>query len=728
MGLARFALLELAEQKFASRLFLDAKKILQEILGSEPNNSRVNELLAYILWGEGNSERGLELLQKAVSVSECSASALYELAVIYTNQGRYSEASDLFQGALNKSGGFFELYHEYGRALASDGHYQQSLEIFTKAEAINPSSVEVLFNLGRLNELLKNSENAMAYYDKALNLNSAFVPALNNKAMMLNDSRKFGEAIASYDHALIFEPDNVELLSNKGNSLINMHRHSEAVEVFTKALSIDPDYFGAIESLANVLSTLKQYANALPYAEKALLLNPQRPYLYGLVVHLRSLICNWKHFNQDVIAVQKLIEAGQKTILPFQALCLFDDPKLQYQCSSIFSASADKLSEIDNHCKPHSENKKIRIAYFSSDFGYHPVSFLIAEVFELHDRSSFDVIGFSVGPNTKDPMRTRLEDAFDEFYDVLDLQDEDIAKLSRELKIDIAIDLTGYTQDSRTNIFSFKAAAVQVNYLGYPGTLVTPYIDYIIADTVLIPELDQQFYSEKIAYLPNSYQPNDRSRNISKEQLTREMYGLSEQQFVFCCFNNNFKITPTVFEKWMQILKKCDQGVLWLLEDNIDASNNLRMAAQESGISVDRLIFATREPMDKHIARMRLANLFLDTSPYNAHTTASDALWAGLPVLTYLGKSFASRVAASLVNAVHLPEMVVQSLDDYVQTAVSLSKSPARLEEIRCQLDSARASHPLFDTVAYVAGLEKAFVKMHELALAHKPPATFYIH
>jgi predicted O-linked N-acetylglucosamine transferase (SPINDLY family) len=299
--------------------------------------------------------------------------------------------------------------------------------------------------------------------------------------------------------------------------------------------------------------------------------------------------------------------------------------------------------------------------------------------------------------------------------------------MSRDLKIDIAIDLTGYTQDSRTNIFFHYAAPVQVNYLGYPGTLGAPYIDYIVADRILIPEAEQSFYSEKIAYLPHSYQPNDRHRKISDDRMTRSMHGLAEDAFVFCCFNNNFKITPKVFGVWMQILKRVDRSVLWLLEDNVDASNHLRKAAIAHGISEERLVFAPRAPMDRHIARMRLANLFLDTAPYNAHTTASDALWAGLPVLTNTGKSFASRVAASLLNAVGLPELAVDSSQEYIEMAVNLSADPSRLKLIRAKLESSGHQHPLFDTVSYVRGLEEAFVKMNTLSLAGEQATTFYI-
>jgi predicted O-linked N-acetylglucosamine transferase (SPINDLY family) len=718
--------LQLAEQKFVKRDFLGAKIILEEIVSSDPTCSRANELLAYILWNEGNTQRGLEYLKKAVSASDCSPIALYEIAVIYTNQGNYSEAIPLFEKSLERSGGFFELYHEYGRALASNGNYQKSLAIFLKAEAIHPGSVEVLFNLGRLNELLENAENALHYYEKVLSIDASYGPALNNRAGILNDRKQYQEALASYERALSLEPNNPELLTNKGAALSNLGRHAEAVEVFTKALNISPTYFDALELATYALCTLKRYKQALSYAEKALQINPLKPYLFGFAAHLRSLICDWKSFDEDALVINKKIDDGEKVVLPFQALCMFDDPALQYQCAKIFAQGEHSTHVVRKQSPSQLATKKIRIGYFSADFGYHPVSFLIAEVFELHDRERFEVVGFSVGPNTGDPMRKRLEKSFDEFHDVVYLQDREIAKLAKDKNIDIAIDLTGYTQDSRTNIFSYRAAPVQVNYLGYPGTLGAPYIDYIIADPILIPESEQQFYTEKIAYLPHSYQPNDRLRKIADDEITRSMHGFAEDDFVFCCFNNNFKITPKVFGLWMKILQRVDQSVLWLLEDNADASNNLRKAAIAYGISERRLVFAPRAPMDKHIARMRLANLFLDTLPYNAHTTASDALWAGLPVLTCKGRSFASRVAASLLHAVNLPELIVESSEAYVETAISLARDTKRLLAMRAKLENSR-HQPLFDTPAYVSELEKALLKMHAQYLAAEPATTFYI-
>jgi len=372
------------------------------------------------------------------------------------------------------------------------------------------------------------------------------------------------------------------------------------------------------------------------------------------------------------------------------------------------------------------KNEKIRIGYFSADFKNHPVAFLIAELFELHDRSRFEIYGFSL-VNAADEMRGRLKLAFDHFIEVGRESDIEAAQLCRSLNIDIAVDLTGFTKDARTAIFAHRAAPIQVNYLGYPGTMGVDYIDYIIADNTLIsPEL-QSCYSEKVVCLPNSYQVNDRKRLISDRQFTRQGLGLPENGFVFCCFNNNFKILPTTFEGWMRILKAVEGSVLWLFQDNSWAVENLKKEAEKLGIAADRLVFAERMPLPDHLARHRLADLFLDTFPYNAHTTASDALWTDLPVLTLMGQSFASRVAASLLNAVGLPELITRTQEEYEALAIELALSPKKLADLKLKLSNNRLTAPLFDTPLFTKHLEAAYIQMYECHQSGLEPTHFSV-
>jgi predicted O-linked N-acetylglucosamine transferase (SPINDLY family) len=349
---------------------------------------------------------------------------------------------------------------------------------------------------------------------------------------------------------------------------------------------------------------------------------------------------------------------------------------------------------------------KIRLGYYSADFYNHATCILMAELFEKHDRSKFELFAFSFGPDIKDHMRTRVEAAFDQFIDVSTMSDKEIAEFSRMLGIDIAIDLKGSTKDHRFGIFSYRAAPVQVSYLGYPGTMGAEYIDYLIADKTLIPEESQKFYTEKIAYMPHSYQVNDRSRVISDSVFTKQEVGLPEEGFVFACFNSNYKITPDVFDVWVRILKSVEGSVLWLFEDNETAATNLRKEAQKRGLAPERLVFAPKMEISEHLARHKLADLFIDTLPCNAHTTASDALWAGLPVLTCMGESFASRVAASLLNAIEMPELITSSLTEYEELAVALGKDPQRIQALKQKLERNKLTTPLFDSSLFTSSFE----------------------
>jgi predicted O-linked N-acetylglucosamine transferase (SPINDLY family) len=358
------------------------------------------------------------------------------------------------------------------------------------------------------------------------------------------------------------------------------------------------------------------------------------------------------------------------------------------------------------------------VAYLSADFHDHATAYLMAEFFERHDSTRFETIAISFGPDRQDGMRQRLRQAFGQFIDVRGHSDAEVAQLLRSLEVDIAVDLKGYTQDCRTGILARRCAPVQVNYLGFPGTMGAPYIDYIVGDATVTPPGCERFYTEHIVRLPHSYQVNDRQRAIAAQTPTRQQQGLPDEGFVFACFNNNYKITPEVFGIWMRLLAQVQGSVLWLLADNDAAPAHLRSEAAARGIDSRRLVFAPRAPLPEHLARHRLADLFLDTLPYNAHTTASDALWAGLPVLTCLGASFAGRVAASLLRAAGLPELVATSLADYEALAFALATTPGRLAALRARLERSRLECPLFDTAAFVRSMERAYEEMVRRARA----------
>jgi len=447
------------------------------------------------------------------------------------------------------------------------------------------------------------------------------------------------------------------------------------------------------------------------------------------LIHLKMKVCIWSGLQASSVNVSKKLLTKKKAVLPFMLLTLNDDTQLHRKISENY---------ISDKCPPNStlgpisrreKKEKIRIAYFSPDFRNHPVSFLTAELFETHNRKTFEVVAFSLQKTPDDDESSiRLRKGFDRFIEVENMSDSQIAQLSRELEIDIAIDLAGLTQDSRTGIFSYRAAPIQVNWLGYPGTIGANFIDYIIADKTIIPESHQAFYAEKIAYLPNTYMVDDSKRVASSRIFTREECGLPENAFVFCCFNNDYKFNPLLVDCWSRILKRAENSVLWISENNMLFKNNIKIEFQNRGVNPDRIVFAPRlESMADHLARYSLADLFLDTHPYNAHTTAVDSLKAGVPVITLMGQSFASRVAASLLSAIKLPELVTNSQDEYEALATELATNPNKLIDIKIKLIYGRFTTPLFDTLMFTQHLESAYTQMMERYWNNFPPDHIHI-
>jgi predicted O-linked N-acetylglucosamine transferase (SPINDLY family) len=465
----------------------------------------------------------------------------------------------------------------------------------------------------------------------------------------------------------------------------------------------------------------KHYRDAVASFDHALAVRPGYRHLRGMRLHTLMHICAWDDFSAALAQVEAKMGEGEAASAPFAMLALSQSAPLQKLAAQRWAEEKFPRRVAYAPMPGSPATDKIRIGYFSADFREHPVSWLMAELFERHDRSRFEVYGFSFGPNDGSPMRSRLAAGFDHFVEVRHLSDSDIAQRSRELGIDIAIDLGGYTEGSRAGIFASRAAPVQVSYIGYLGTMGAPCIDYLLADETLVPPADRQHYTEKIAYLP-WYQANDTQRRIADKTFTRAELGLPAQGVVFCCFNNNYKITPHTFDGWMRILKRVAGSVLLLYADNPEAATNLKAAARLRGVDDTRLIFGGFLPRADYLARYRAADLFLDTQPYNAGTTASDALWAGLPVLTRLGTTFAGRMAASVLQAAGLPQMITTSQQAYEDLAVALATDPHKLGIIRQQLAANRATMPLFDIATFTRHVEALYRQMHERRLAELAP------
>jgi predicted O-linked N-acetylglucosamine transferase (SPINDLY family) len=692
--------------------FQEAEKIYLQVLRLQPKNFDANQLLGTLSAQTKQFDKALKYLSKALQIKPDFVEGYNNKANVLKELRRLDEAIMSYKKAIQLNPQFAVAFFNLGNAYRELKKNDLAISHFQKAIAIQPNYVDALNNLGLLFVELRRFEDGIAQYARALQIKPDFVECLNNYGRALIFLEQYNHAIKIFEQAIEMKGNYGEAYNNMGVAFEFLQKFPEALACYEKAIEYLPEYGVAYVNQAKSLLELKFLDEALQAYEKASLYNPEINYLFGHLQAIKMQMCLWDGLDENTQIICRGVMNHEKINLPFPMLRLTDDLALQKKCAEINAKDLypenSKLGPISQR----SRKEKIRIGYYSADFHQHATAILMAEFFELHDKNKFEIIAFSFGPKIEDDMRVRLRKSFDQFIEVNDLTNEDVAKLSRELQIDIAVDLKGYTKNLRTGIFAYRAAPIQVNYLGYPGTMGSSYIDYIIADQTLIPPEHYAGYSEKIMALPNSYQPNDRQRKISEELVTKKDCGLPDDGFIFCCFNNNYKITPKRFNSWMYLLKQVPGSVLWVFEDNAFASANLIKEAEAKGISADRIIFAKFTNPSKHLARIRLADLFLDTSFYNAHTTASDALWVGLPILTCCGNSFASRVAASLLNAIEVPELITHSEEEYTQVALELATNPKKLLEIRNKIIQNKLSTPLFNTHLFTQHMEQGYVEM----------------
>ena len=618
-------------------------------------------------------------------------------------------------------------YYNKGNTLKNLERYDKALSFYDKAIKLKPNFVEAHYNKGNTLKNLERYDDALSCYDQVIKLKPDYFEAYNNKAFALYNLKRYDDALFCYDQVIKLKPDFVEAYNNKALTFYDLKRYDDALSCYDQAIKLKPDHAEAYNNKGNIFFYLKRYDDALHCYDQAIKLKPDYEYLFGTILHTKMLMCNWRDFKINVKSLLLQINENKKSSFCLPVLALTDSPSIQRKSSEIWINDKHPFNSLFGPILKSRQRDKIKIGYYSPDFREHPVAHLLTELLELHDKNQFELFGFYFGPPDSSKMHKRVSSAFNQFIDVGLKSDKDIALISRELGIDIAVDLAGFTGFARTDIFSYRAAPIQVNYLGCPGTMEAEYIDYIIADPIIIPTESQQYYSEKIVYLPNSYQVNDRQRSITDKVFTKDELGLPKDSFVFCCFNNNYKITPNTFDGWVRILKVVKSSVLWLLEDNPIAVLNLRKEAQVRGLDPNRLVFAKRTNPPEHLARHRAADLFIDTLPYNAHTTASDALWAGLPVLTCTGESFASRVAASLLNAIELPELITTTQKQYEARAIELATNPEKLKAIKYKLERNRLTTALFDTPRFTKHIEAAYKQMYERYQDGLPLNNIYI-
>jgi protein O-GlcNAc transferase len=736
----------------------EAAQLMARSLQVEASNIQFIQNYATVLCQLGQFSAANDICLKGLRIEPRNVYLLYVAATAWLQQDRLTEALSLFNELLAVEPNHLAGLTERSSVFLSLKQYESAGADIDKAIALQPNYAEAHLNRGILNGQLRRSDDALAAFGQALKLNpnlanawlgignvyfwlQRYDDAVNayNRALALSpsladawlgcgnvlyDCKYSDRALAAYDKALALRPDLAQAWLGRGNVLADLNRMDEARLAFEKSLSLKPQSAKALAGLGNALSGLRDHEGAFSAYDQAFKLAPDLIGLEGDRFMAKMQVCDWRNFDGEQDRLLQSVRAGALAIAPGPLLSLASTPADQLNGARTW-AQARYVAKVQPLWRNERyEHDKIRIAYLSADFRRHPVAYLAAGLFESHDRSRFKVLGVSIGPNDGSDIRRRLEGGFDHFIDAATLSPDETALRIRAEEVDILIDLTGFTQNARPQIAASRPAPLQVNYLGFSGTMGVDYIDYILADPVIIPPAHRAHYTEKVITLPDSYLPHDDSgRAITEQALDRAAFSLPESGFVFCCFNNAYKFNPKQFATFIKLLKAVDGSVLWLSNGGTAATSNLRHAAASAGIDPERLIFAGRlESSADHLARHRLADLFLDTLPYNAHTTASDALWAGLPVLTQIGETFAGRVAASLLSALELPELITENAEQFEQVAVALARESALVARIKKKLEHQRLRKPLFNTKIITRNIERAFLAIHQRHQNGLPP------
>jgi predicted O-linked N-acetylglucosamine transferase (SPINDLY family) len=733
----------------------EAVELLGRAAKRTPESATVHYNLGLALSDLQRFDQALESYERSLALEPGNCAAWNDRGAALQRLRRHSEALASFDRAVAARPDHAEAHANRGVSLRKLERFEDALGSLDRALAIDPASAQAHFERGVALVALTRLDEALASYDRAIAIDPHFAEAHFDRGVTLSLSERFDEARASLERAIALSPNHARAHRHLGNTLRMLRRFDEAFACFARSIAIEPQsaethfdrgvalvalrrFPEALESFDRALSLGRQDSavhryrgavmqelgrteEAIASYVQALALDPQAPLLYGKCRHARMEICDWASTATDLATIAGAIEREQAVTPPFVLLSLVDAPALHRKATGIWVrenfAPRAPLPALPQRPR----RGKIRIGYFSADFYAHPVTRLAAGLFETHDRACFELTAFSLGRDIRDELRTRVEASFDRFLPVEGHSDREVATLARELEIDIAVDLGGYTRDSRCGIFALRAAPIQVSYLGYLGTMAAQFIDYLIADAVLVPPQSRQYYSEQIAYLP-SYQVNDCKRPLAQRTLSRAELGLPASGFVFCSFNASYKITPETFDSWMRILSAVPDSVLFLLGSSAVAERNLRHEALARGVAPQRLIFGRSLPFADYLARYGAADLFLDTLPYNAGTTASDALWAGLPLLTCPGQSFAARMAASLLTAAGLPELIAADRSDYERLAIELATDPQRLARLKQKLTDNRLRCPLFDTATATRNIEALYRQMYDRLLSGLPP------
>jgi protein O-GlcNAc transferase len=692
----------------------EAAEIYQELLNFLPHHTVILNNLATVFFQLGDLDAGLILIQQSLNIDPKQPFAEYNKGKALQALNKTSEAIESFECAIALKPDLIDAHNDKGMILQSLERHREAIDSFDRALALDSKNHKVLNNRGCSLKSLNSLKEALADLDRAVQLQPAVPEIQKNRGDILEELTQYESAINCYDLAIRNRPDYAEAYNNKGLALKGLNRLDEALENYDRAIALKAIYPEAHFNRGWILGQQRKYPEALESYQRAIDEKRDIDYGLGTVLTLKMRLFDWQGLDEMVAEIVDRIAMGQRSATPFSVLAFSDSLEIQRKAAKIWIDDRHPIRKEEKSPRPFNRSRKKRLAigYYSADFRMHPVSYLTAGVYEQHDRSRFEIYAFSNGPDTPDSMHQRLAHAFDHFIDIRKMSDLETVNLSRELGIDIAVDLGGLTQDCRPGIFSLRAAPIQVNYLGYPGSMGSAFMDYILGDAFLIPDLDRDSYSEKVVQLP-VFQANDHRRVISNRVFARTELGIPGDAFAFCCLNSSQKINPEVFSGWMNILDQVPSGILALLSEDVRAEDRLRQEASKRGVDPKRLIFLGRVNYEDYLARYRSFDLLLDTFPFNAGTTASDALWAGLPILTRAGNSYVSRMAGSLLQAMNLPELVTETPSEFEAAAIKLATQPLQLANIREKLTAARSTGLLFNTAAFTRSLEQGYELMH---------------
>ncbi len=720
------ALLEDARRLQQAGRMPEAARAYSLILKTEPSNFQALYQLGLILFQYRQFADANRLLAAATQINPDSAELCYNRGCVFQELGRHEDALAAFARALSIAPDFPAARNNRGVTLLSLGRPEEALACFDRVLKQHPQFAMVHNNRATALLALKRFEEALAASDASLRLEQ-LPDAFFSRGSALAALERHTEALSCFEQALVQEPQHANALVYSEILLERLNRPAEALDSYDAALVLRPGDCDILFNRTSALAELGRFDEVVAGCDQVLGLDPHFKYAEGSRLFAKLQCCDWENLASLKQAALSHQRAGFRVFQPIQAIAMFDSGEDLQDCSRIWVTNEFPPSAAPRWSGERFGHDRIRIAYVSGDFGFHPVMLLAAGMFERHDRSRFELTAISTGPDDGSDLRRRLEASFDRFIDMQNRSAGEIARHIRELQIDIAVDLMGFTKNATAGVFAQRPAGIQVSFLGFPGTTGAPYFDYILADRFVAAGDNQQFFNEKIVRLPHSCMPNDNGRQIGKKP-SREEAGLPENGFVFCNFGKAYKITPEIFAVWMRLLSQTPESVLWLTVSNGIAQRNLKREAQAHGVDGERLLFTGFVPSpEDHLARISLADLFLDSFPYNAHATACDFLWAGVPVVTLTGGGFAGRVGASVLSATSLDQLITHSLAEYEQLALHLAFHPADLRSVKSSLLESRSKSALFHTTRFARNLDRAYVEMLRMHNAGEPPASFAI-